>query len=106
MLSHYLAGSAGDGADGTVTPDSWNRQIDAFDVDGLAAQLASAKVPYFCLTMGQTSGVMRAPNATYDRLVNRRPSRLSRRDLIADLADALAPHGIRMMACGMARTLA
>ena len=89
--SHYLVSPE-------LSAEEWNRRVDAFDVNGLARALASAGVGYYWLTIGQNSGHYCSPNATYDGFVGRRPSLLSRRDLIADLADALAAQGVRAMA--------
>lgn len=75
----------------------WNDRVDQFDVGGLVRQLKESGAGYFFLSIGQNSGYFCAPNATYDRLVGRQPSRLSRRDLVSDLADALGLAGIRMM---------
>jgi hypothetical protein len=52
---------------------------------------------YFFLTLGQSTGYYLSPNATYDRIVGREPSRCSRRDLVADIAAALKPRGIRTL---------
>ena len=49
------------------------------------------------ITLGQNSGFYLSPNATYDRLVGHAPSHCSRRDLVADIAAALKPRGIRTM---------
>lgn len=98
LFTHYLADAASNLKPIELSTDDWNRRIDAFDVDGLARQLADAHVPYFVITLGQNSGFYLSPNATYDNIVGRRPSRLSKRDLIADLAAALTPRGIRLMA--------
>ena len=97
VLTHYLADSASNLKPIDLTPDDWNRRIDAFDVDGLARQLAEHRVPHFFITIGQNSGFYLSPNRTYDEITGIRPSKLSRRDLIADLAKAFAPHGIRLM---------
>ncbi len=97
ILTHYLADAASNLKPIDLTPDDWNRRIDAFDVDGLARQLAEARVPYFFITIGQNSGFYLSPNAAYDEIVRISPSRCSRRDLIADLARAFEPHGIRLM---------
>ena len=75
----------------------WNRHVDGFDVDGLARQLADVGARYLYITTGQNSGHYCAPNETYDRIVGIQPSKLSDRDLVADLAAALEPHGIRLM---------
>ena len=77
--------------------EDWNRQVDAFDVHGLARQLHELGAGYFCLTIGQNSGHFCAPNATYDKLVGITPSKCSRRDLIADLAVALEARNMRLM---------
>lgn len=97
VAAHYLADSAGCSQSSGMTVDEWNRQIDAFDVQGLAAQLAEVQVPYFSISLGQNSGFYLSPNATYDELVGIVPSKCSRRDLVADLIAALAPYGIRML---------
>jgi hypothetical protein len=48
--------------------------------------------------LGQNSGHYCSPNATYDRLVGISPSKCSRRDLFAELADRLAVDRIRSLA--------
>lgn len=97
VFIHYLAGlPSADDPEGT-TVDGWNRRIDGFDAEGLARQLAEIRAGYLFITLGQNSGYFLSPNATYDAFVTRRPSRLSRRDLVADLAAALAPRGIPLM---------
>ncbi|MCC6580359.1 MAG: hypothetical protein IT440_07940 [Phycisphaeraceae bacterium] len=80
-----------------VSAEAWNKRIDAFDVTGLARQLEEVRAPYFVLTIGQNSGHHCSPNATYDKITGITPSKCSRRDLIADLYDVLAPRGIRLM---------
>jgi hypothetical protein len=75
----------------------WNELIDGFDVEGLARQVQELGAGYFFITLGQNSGYYLSPNATYDKLVGRVPSRLSRRDLVADLAEALAQVGVPLM---------
>jgi len=80
-----------------MTAEAWNDQVDAFDVPGLVEQLKSVAAPYFFLTIGQNSGHYCSPNAAYDRLVDIRPSKCSRRDLVMDLANALTAAGIRLM---------
>jgi hypothetical protein len=97
MFTHYLADSASNLKAIDLPVDDWNRRIDAFDVEGLARQLAAAHVPYFVITLGQNSGFYLSPNETYDDITGIRPSKCSKRDLIADLAKALGPRGIRLM---------
>jgi hypothetical protein len=96
VFFHYLGGRAGD-TDDTLPASEWNRRIDAFDVDGLVAQLKSVGADYFGITLGQGSGHYLSPNETYERLTELPDSKLSRRDLVADLGDALARHGMRLM---------
>jgi hypothetical protein len=91
VFFHYLAETqipreTWDSADSVAT---WNRLVDGFDVEGLAEQVAEIGAGYMFVTLGQNSGYFLTPNATYDGLVGRTPSRLSERDLVADLAGAL-----------------
>lgn len=79
------------------TAADWNALVDGFDVPRLAQQLESAGAGYFLISLGQNSGFYLAPNPTYDRLVGRRSSRCSTRDLVADLHEALHPRGIRLL---------
>ena len=97
-LSHYLADQASATTDSGMTVDAWNRRVDSFDVHALAEQLASVGARYYYLTLGQNSGFYCSPNAVYDAIVGRQPSRCSRRDLIADLHRALHPKGIKLLA--------
>jgi hypothetical protein len=92
VFTHYLT-------DAKTTADDWNRQVDAFDVDALAARLAEVGAGYYFFTVGQNSGHWCAPNAAYDAVMEWGPSGslCSRRDLILDLAAALAKRKIRLM---------
>ena len=97
VFCHYL-GAPPSSADGKeLTADAWNRQIDAFDAEGLARQLEAVGAPYFFITLGQNSGHYLAPNETYDEYVGLKPSKCSRRDLVADLYEALRPRGIQLL---------
>ncbi len=78
--------------------ESWQAQVDAFDVVGLATQVASMGAGYLLFTLGQNSGHYCSPNAKYDEFTGIAPSKLSRRDLLLELADALALHGVALMA--------
>jgi hypothetical protein len=91
VFTHYLTTPE-------MTADDWNRRVDSFDVQALAAQVASTGASYYFITLGQGSGHYCAPNATYDGYVGITPSKCSRRDLVSDLYDALQPYGIALMA--------
>ena len=97
VLMHFLAAPPSSGGGAEVDAEEWNRRVDAFDVQGLAGQLAEVRAGYFMITLGQNSGHYCAPNATYDRLTGIRPSKCASRDLVAELHDALAPSGIRLI---------
>ncbi len=90
LFAHYLA-------EDELSSDEWNRQVESFDVEGLADQLAAAGVPYFFITLGQNSGHFCSPNSAYDSIVGIEPSKCSRRDLVADLYDVMSKRGIELL---------
>jgi hypothetical protein len=90
VFCHYLGDAKQDAA-------AWNAQVDRFDVDALVRQLEVVGARFLCLTIGQNSGHFLAPNATYDDLVGIRPSKCSRRDLVAEVGTALAARGIPLL---------
>ena len=78
-----------------VSPASWNVQVDAFDTRKLACQLHELQAGWLMLTIGQNSGYYCSPNRTLDELTGRtEESHCSRRDLIRDMAEALAEYRI------------
>jgi hypothetical protein len=97
VMNHYLADwiarTTGEG----MTVDRWNTLIDRFDVEALAEQLKSTGARWYQISIGQNSGYYLSPNATYDKLTGIQPSKCSRRDLVADLYDAMRKRGIRLM---------
>jgi hypothetical protein len=97
VMTHYLGAPPSSAGGAELTAEMWNRQVNAFDVEGLANQLASTGAKYLLFTLGQNSGHYCAPNATYDRLVGITPSKCSRRDLAADLAEELKERDIRLL---------
>jgi hypothetical protein len=97
VMTHYLADWQARVHDLDMNVEQWNRMVDGFDVETLARQLQSAGARYYQITIGQNSGYYLAPNAVYDRLTGIRPSKCSRRDLVADLSDALSKRGIRLL---------
>lgn len=95
VFTHYMADTVLKGED--ITVEKWNRAVDSFDVNALAECLARTGAGYYVITLGQNSGYYCSPNATYDRYVGISPSKCARRDLIADLYEALHPKAIRLM---------
>ncbi|ULL15235.1 hypothetical protein DVH26_12785 [Paenibacillus sp. H1-7] len=97
VFCHYLPTPPHNREGRHLTSEEWNERVDAFDVEGLAKQLESVGAGYFFLTLGQNTGHYCAPNATYDSIVGIEPSKCSRRDLVSDLYEALAPKGIKLL---------
>lgn len=97
VMNHYLADWRARVDKIEMSVDVWNRLIDNFDVNGLAEQIKSVGAGYYIITVGQNSGYYLSPNSTYDRIVDIQPSKCSRRDLVADLYEALHKRGIKLM---------
>ena len=97
VFFHYLPHMASSCETPDMTVEKWNDRVNAFRTEALAEQLAECGVRYFFITIGQCSGYYLAPNSVYDEIVGRKSSRCAERDLIADLADALAKHDIRLL---------
>ncbi len=98
VFFHYLAQPASSRERSPLTAEQWNEQVDAFNVPGFVDQIAATGANYVGITIGQNSGHFCAPNATYDAIVGIRPSKCSRRDLIAELAAPLRERGLRLLA--------
>ncbi|MGA2617636.1 MAG: alpha-L-fucosidase [Thermoguttaceae bacterium] len=97
VMTHYLGAPPSSAGGAELTAEMWNKQVDVFDVAGLVDQLVSTGAKYLLFTLGQNSGHYCSPNGAYDRIVGIKPSKCSRRDLIADLAKALSARDIRIM---------
>jgi hypothetical protein len=97
VMTHYLADWQARAHDLDMSVDQWNHMVDNFDAAGLAEQLQSVGAGYLIFTIGQNSGYYAAPNAAYDAIVRRTPSRCSRRDLIADLARELRTRNLKLI---------
>jgi hypothetical protein len=97
VMNHYLADWIARSTHQPMTIERWNFLIDHFDVEALAGQLKSASAAYYQISIGQNSGYYLSPNATYDRITGITPSKCSRRDLVADLYDALHKQGVRLL---------
>jgi alpha-L-fucosidase len=97
VMTHYLADWQARVHNLTMSVEEWNRLVDGFDAEGIARQLETSGAKYYQISIGQNSGYYLAPNATYDRLTGATTSKCSRRDLVADLYEALHKRGIRLM---------
>ena len=97
VMTHYLADWQGSVHKLDMTVDRWNKMIDAFDVEDLASRLEQVGAGHYQLSIGQNSGFYLSPNQTYDKLVRIEPSKCSRRDLVADVGEALQKRDIKFM---------
>lgn len=95
VFTHYMADTVLKSE--PLSIESWNRAVDSFDVTAMAERLVEMGAGYYVITLGQNSGYYCSPNTTYDKFVGISPSKCSRRDLVADLAAALAPKGIPLI---------
>jgi hypothetical protein len=97
VMTHYLSDWQSRVNNIPMSVEQWNKMIDAFDVEALTKQLESTGAKYYQITLGQNSGYYLSPNPVYDKFVGITPSKLSRRDLVADLYDALSKRNIKLM---------
>ncbi len=97
VMTHYLADWMARTHNLQMSVEQWNKLVDGFDVEGIANQLQSAGAGYYLITIGQNSGYYLSPNSVYDKYAGIRPSKCSRRDLVADLYEALSKRGIKLM---------
>ena len=83
MFLHFLPGGE--------TADRLQKE---FQVERLADQIVQAGADYFVLTMYQNSGWFNAPSAVYDKATGYKENeRCSDRDIIMEMADAMARRG-------------
>ena len=80
-----------------MTVEQWNKMVDGFDVEAMAKRLEQVGARHYQLSIGQNSGYYLSPNAVYDKIVGIAPSKCSRRDLVADLYEALHKRDIKLM---------
>jgi hypothetical protein len=97
VMTHYLADWQARVNHLTMSVEQWNRMVDGFDAEKMADQLHAAGASYYQISIGQNSGYYLAPNAAYDKLTGIQPGKCSRRDLVADLYEALHKRGIKLM---------
>lgn len=77
---------------------SWNECVNVFDADAYAASAALANARYAFITMMQGTRFMIAPNDVYSNLTGYAAGEAcSTRDLVIDLAAALAKRNIKLM---------
>lgn len=91
MMFHYIDSPASSNSISSTTAAEWNQRIDGFDVRRFADQVRELQADYIIFTLGQNTGHFCSPNATYDGFIGLRPSKLSKRDLIAEIATTLQP---------------
>src|ERR1043166_6298692 len=97
VMTHYLADWRSRVDKEPMSVEKWNELVNNVDVEGLARQIESIGAGYYLITIGQNSGYYLSPNAKYDKYVGIHPSKCSRRDLVADLYEALHKRGIKLM---------
>ena len=97
VMTHYLSDWQARTHGLTMSVEQWNKMVDGFEVEKMAQQLQSVGAKYYQISLGQNSGYYLSPNATYDKITGIQPSKLSHRDLVADLYEALHKRGIRLM---------
>jgi len=97
VMTHYLADWQARVHNLAMSVEEWNKLVDGFDAEGIAKQLQPVGAGYYQISIGQNSGYYLSPNAVYDKLVGIQPSKCSRRDLVADLYEALNKRGIKLM---------
>ncbi|SPE34297.1 conserved hypothetical protein [Candidatus Sulfopaludibacter sp. SbA6] len=97
VMTHYLADWQARVHGLSMSVDQWNKLVDGFDAEGIAKQLASVGARYYQISIGQNPGYYLSPNAAYDKIVGIQPSKCARRDLVADLYEALSRRGIKLM---------
>jgi len=95
VFTHYMADTVLKGPE--ISVENWNKAVDSFDVERMANTLAGAGAGYYVITLGQNSGYYCSPNAAYDKITGIAPGKCSKRDLVADLSNALQAKGIRLM---------
>ena len=96
IMVHYLADWRVRTDSLKMSSEKWNELIDHFNVDSLAGQVKSTGAGYLIFTIGQNSGYYDSPNKTYEKLTGI-TNKISKRDLISDLSDALKKRGLKLI---------
>jgi hypothetical protein len=63
VMTHYLAEWQSREHNIRMNPETWNKMVDNFDVEGLADQIKSTGASYHFLTVAQNSTYFVSPNA-------------------------------------------
>lgn len=90
-MFHYIDKPASSNIASATTAEEWNRRVDGFNVAEFARQVKASGAGHVIFTLGQNTGHYCSPNSVYDGIVGASSSLLSRRDLVAELAEALSP---------------
>ena len=98
LFSHFLPWLAGEQASGNMTEKKWNKKVNSFQISKLADQLEKLKAPYYFITIGNADNYFCSPNRTFEKQFGSGKGALTERDLIAELAEALIPRGIKLCA--------
>lgn len=98
LLAEFMNRTAASSRARWQADETWDEVIHGFDVDAYVQQVVETGAGFVILTLGQNSGYLLSPNETYDRIAGVKPGeRASTRDLPMEIADALAPHGIKLI---------
>lgn len=85
------------GVDQGGTVGGWNAVANSFDVTAFAAQMADTGASWVAVYVGQNTGFYFGGNPGYETLAGVSPgSRLTSRDLMTDISDALSARGMKM----------
>jgi len=90
LMFHWTSQSVG--KDGTHKP--YARAVDDFDVNRFAEMVEATGAGYVILTIGHAESYCPAPLKAWEKY---HPGKTTRRDLIAEMADALSAKGIKLM---------
>lgn len=96
IMVHYLADWRARTDSVKMSPEKWNELINQFNADSLAVQIKSTGAGYLIFTVGQNSGYYLSPNNNYENLTGSN-NKISKRDLVADLSDALHKRGLKLI---------
>ena len=99
LLLHYLYGLQNTGqaswSGGLPAAATWDECVDSFDLSLFGRDVLASGAGYVVFTLLQNSGYACSPGELYDRYCGR--GYCSKRDLIAEISDALRPHGIKTL---------